>query len=91
VAWWRALAVRARLLAARGQFVEARIAFDDAIAAFTGLGSRLALARTLHHRATLLLRHDEPDAGRADARRALELFVAMGAGPDRARVEALLR
>jgi len=86
----RARSVQARLLASRGQFAEARSAFDDAIATFARLGSRLDLARTLYHRATLLLR-DEPDAGQADAQRALELFVAMGAVPDRARVESLLR
>ena len=69
------------------------IAFDDAIAMFSRLGSRLELARAIYHRAALGISrgNTSKDAvARRDAARARDEFAAMGAESDRARAEQLL-
>ena len=84
---YRALArrVQGQVYGARQNFEDAFRAFDDAVAAFTQLGSRLELARTEYHRAALRLARggalDVADA-RAEAARARDSFAEMGAVHD---------
>ena len=69
-------------------------AFDDAIAMFTPLGSRLELTRAVYHRAALRLARGDPqerEAALADAARARDAFAQMGAVHDRALTEQLLK
>jgi tetratricopeptide (TPR) repeat protein len=87
----RARSVQARLLAARAQVADARTAFDDAIATFERLGSRLELARTLRHRAVFLLQCGDAQGAHADARQSVALATTLGAAKDRARAERLLQ
>ncbi len=70
------------------------IAFDEAIAIFSRLGSRLELARAICHRAALGISRgpaSENAVARREAARARDEFAAMGADRDRARAEQLLR
>ncbi|HZI83998.1 MAG TPA: hypothetical protein VFF44_08785, partial [Casimicrobiaceae bacterium] len=93
---YRALArrVQGQLFAAKGDEVAALRAFEDAVAAFARIGSRLEHARALHQLAALRLARGAPgerDAALADAASAYEAFIAMGASPDRRMSESLLR
>jgi tetratricopeptide (TPR) repeat protein len=86
--------VQGQLFAVQQKNDDALRAFDDAIATFTQLGSRLELARAVHHRAALrLARGDakEHEAARADAARARDAFAGMGAVHDRVLAEQLLQ
>lgn len=76
--------VLGRLLAARGHAMEARAAFDAALADFEPCGSRLEVARTILYRATSAAAGDAAAASR-DARFAVDEFTAMEAGADRLR------
>jgi hypothetical protein len=69
---------------------EAMRAFDNAIAAFEQIGSRLEHARALYHRAALLHNCGDDAKARADALRARDAFAAMGAVRDSALAEELL-
>ena len=64
-------------------------AFDNAIAGFEHIGSRLEHARALYHRAALLHHRGEDELARAEAIRARDAFAAMGAERDRALAEQL--
>ena len=86
--------VQGQILAAQNDRDDALRAFDDAIAAFTQLGSRLELARAVYHRAALRLARGDPqdrDAARAEAARARDAFAQMGAVHDRVLAEQLLK
>jgi tetratricopeptide (TPR) repeat protein len=88
---WR---VQGQIFAVQQKGDDALRAFDDAIATFTQLGSRLELARAVYHRAALrLVRGDakEHEAARADAARARDAFAEMGAVRDRMLAEQLLQ
>jgi tetratricopeptide (TPR) repeat protein len=88
---WR---VQGQIFAVQQRNDNALRAFDEAIATFTQLGSRLELARTVYHRAALrLTRGDakEHEAARAEAARARDAFAEMGAVHDRVLAEQLLR
>jgi tetratricopeptide (TPR) repeat protein len=83
--------VQGQIFAARERHDDALRMFDEAIAAFTRIGSRLELARALYHRAALRLGRGEREAARADAVRARDEFAATGAVRDRAQAEQLLK
>ena len=86
--------VRGQILVAQQQSDDAMRAYDNAIALFTKTGSRLELARVMHHRAALLFALHDSKSGqsaRGDAARARDEFDAMGAVHDRALAERLLR
>ena len=81
--------VQGQIFAAREQHDDAARAFDDAVASFTQLGSRLELARTLYYRASLRLARKDGDKAHADATQARDLFADMGAARDRAQADTL--
>jgi tetratricopeptide (TPR) repeat protein len=82
--------VQGQVFVAHHKDDDAMLAFDDAIAAFEQIGSRLEHARTLYHRAALRLSRGEDDAARADAILARDAFASMGAARDRVLAEQLL-
>ncbi len=82
--------VQGRIDAASGRRDAARIAYDNAIATFERIGSRLERARTIHHRAVLRGEQGDVDAARTDAQTARSEFVAMQALFDRDRAAKLL-
>jgi tetratricopeptide (TPR) repeat protein len=82
--------VQGQIFVAHKEDDHAMRAFDDAIAAFTKIGSRLELARALYHRSALLRDRGEDETWRVDAVRARDAFAAMGAVRDRALAEQLL-
>ncbi|MGI8930971.1 MAG: ATP-binding protein, partial [Sphingomicrobium sp.] len=86
--------VQGQILVMQERYDDALNAFDEAIAIFTRIGSRLELARAIYQRAALgLVRGDasENAAARRGAARARDEFAAMGAARDRARAEQSLR
>lgn len=93
---YRALArrVQGQIHGMQQKWNEALRAFNEAIAAFEKLGSRLELARAGYHRAALYRARgratDLADA-RAEAGRARDSLAELGAVHDRALAEALLR
>jgi class 3 adenylate cyclase/tetratricopeptide (TPR) repeat protein len=82
--------VQGQVFAVRERYDDAVRAFDEAIASFTKLGSRLELGRALYHRASTQFARGDLTTARADITRARDLFAATGAARDRARAEALL-
>jgi len=82
--------VQGQILGAQKRYDEAMSAFDETIAAFTATGSRLELARTMYHRATLRFELGDRDAARADAANARDEFEAIKAVRDRAMAEVVL-
>lgn len=82
--------VQGQVFVAQRKGEDAMRAFDNAIAAFEQIGSRLEHARALCHRAALLHNCGEDANARADALRARDAFAAMGAVRDRALAEQLL-
>ena len=85
--------VQGQIFVMQERYDDARGAFDEAVAIFGPLGSRLELARAIHHRAALgIARGDasESAGARREAARARDEFAAMGADGDCARAEQLL-
>ena len=85
--------VQGRTLLMQERYDDARSAFDDAIAMFSRLGSRLEHARAVCQRAELGMRlgpGSDIEATRADIAWARDEFADMGAASDRARAEQLL-
>ena len=89
---YRALArqMQGRVLAGHERYDEAARAFDDAMAAFTALGSRLDLARSVLDRASVARALDQMDDARRGAERAQGEFASMHAAGDRHAAERLL-
>ena len=81
---YRALArqMHGRISITRNRRDEARSAYEDAIATFASIGSRLELSRTLYHRGLLSTVEGNAEAARSDAKRALDEFAAMRATRD---------
>jgi hypothetical protein len=85
--------VQGQILVAQHDFDGALRAFDEAIATFTPLASRLELARAVYHRAALLLARGEAqdhEPARAEAGRARDSFAELGAVHDRVLADQLL-
>jgi tetratricopeptide (TPR) repeat protein len=81
--------VQGQVFVAQGKEDDAMRAFDNAIAGFEHIGSRLEHARALYHRAALLHNRGEDELAHADSMRARDAFAAMGAERDRALAEQL--
>ncbi len=77
--------VQGQIRAAQARTAEAAAAFDEAVETLDKLGSRVELGRALHQRGLLRRTLGEAAAARDDLRRALEVFEACGAVPDRDR------
>ena len=85
--------VQGQILVAQHDFDGALRAFDEAIATFTPIASRLELARAVYHRAALLLARGEAqdhEPARAEAGRARDSFAELGAVHDRVLADQLL-
>jgi class 3 adenylate cyclase/tetratricopeptide (TPR) repeat protein/type II secretory pathway predicted ATPase ExeA len=85
--------VRGQILAATGDDDNAVVSYDRAVKMFRQLGSRLELARAMHHRAALQWVHgsaEEKAAARVGAAEARDAFAAMGAIHDQALSDRLL-
>ncbi len=83
--------VHGQILEVKERHGDALRMFDDAIAGFDEIGSRLELARALYHRAVLRRKRGEREAARVDATRARDEFAATGAVRGRALAEQLVR
>jgi tetratricopeptide (TPR) repeat protein len=81
--------VQGQVFVAQKKEDDAMRPFDNAIAGFEQIGSRLEHARALYHRAALLHHRGEDELARADSIRARDAFAAMGAERDRALAEQL--
>ena len=93
---YRALArsIQAEIQGTRREYEESLRSFDDAIALFAPLGSRLELTRAGFRRAELLIDRANPedlDAARAEVARARAAFAEMGALHDRALADERLK
>ncbi len=85
--------VQGQILVAQQKFDGALRAFDDAIATFTQLGSRLELARAVYHRAALrLARGDAKDneVAHTELGRVRDMFAETGAVHDCVLADQLL-
>lgn len=89
---YRAVArrVQGQLFAVRDQPVEARCAFDEAIATLTDTGSNLELAHALYRRGLFRENSGAVDDARADLEKARRLYEQTGARPMLWRTHAAL-
>ncbi len=83
-------AMQAQVLTAQGAWDEAAGRFEQAIAAFKELNSRLALARTIYQRGLLCQARGDMAGAQDDFTHALVMFEAMGAQRDAGKAQARL-
>ena len=82
--------MQAQVLTAQGAWDEAAGRFEQAVAAFKELKSRLALARTIYQRGLLCQARGDGVGALDDFTQALVMFEAMGAQRDASKAQARL-